>query len=292
MALSRRIARPLLASIFVVGGWDAFWNPAGKAKKAEAVTEPLVETAGVEGVDTETLVRVNGAVQIGAGALLALGKFPRVAAVALIGSIVPTTYAGHRFWEEDDPATRRQQKMHFLKNVGLLGGLMLAAFDTGGEPSLAWRAKRQARQIESSVTAGRAQGRRRVRRARTSAVPIAAHLSSSGGETVRRGRAAGRRAGRRVAATGLLLAEKAAPEPATLAHAHDVVADAVKGSAGTAGQAVRQAAALVSDAAHQLEPLARNGTRPSVDVMRPYLASGVDRTAGSLSKPRERLPVD
>ncbi len=288
MALSRRIARPLLASIFVVGGWDAFWNPAGKAKKAEAVTEPLAETAGVEGVDTETLVRVNGAVQIGAGALLALGKFPRVAAVALIGSIVPTTYAGHRFWEEDDPATRRQQKMHFLKNVGLLGGLMLAAFDTEGEPSLAWRAKRQARQIESSVTAGRAQSRRRARRARNSAAPIAAQLSSSGGETVRRGRAAGRR----LAATGLLLAEKAAPEPTTLAHAHDVVADAVKGSAGTAGQAVRHAASLVSDAAHQLEPLARNGTRPPVDVMRPYLASGVDRTAGSLSKLREHLPVD
>ena len=47
MALSRRLARPLLASIFVVGGWDAFWNPAGKAKKAEAVTEPLAEKAGV-----------------------------------------------------------------------------------------------------------------------------------------------------------------------------------------------------------------------------------------------------
>ena len=47
------------------------------------------------------LVRVNGAVQVGAGVFLAIGKFRRPAAFALIGSIIPTTYAGHRFWEED-----------------------------------------------------------------------------------------------------------------------------------------------------------------------------------------------
>jgi uncharacterized membrane protein YphA (DoxX/SURF4 family) len=263
MALSRRIARPLLASIFVVGGWDAFWNPASKAKKAEVVTESLVEAAGAEGVDTETLVRLNGAVQIGAGALLALGKFRRVAALALIGSIVPTTYAGHRFWEEEDPTTRSQQKMHFLKNIGLLGGLILAAFDTEGQPSLAWRAKRQARQIESSMTAGQAQRRRRVLRA-----------------------------GRQLGATALVLAEKATPDPTTLSHAQDVVADAVKGSAETAGHAVHHATSLVSDKARYLEPLARNGTRPTVDALRPHVASGLDRTAESLSKLREHLSVD
>ena len=46
MALSRRIARPLLASIFIVGGWDALWNPEGKSKKAEAVSQPLGESVG------------------------------------------------------------------------------------------------------------------------------------------------------------------------------------------------------------------------------------------------------
>ncbi len=158
MALSRRIARPLLASIFVVGGWDALWNPAGKAKKAEAVTEPLSESVGVDQLNAETLVRVNGAVQIAGGVLLAVGKYRRIAALALIGSIVPTTYAGHRFWEESDPTTRAQQKMHFLKNLGLLGGLILAAFDTEGEPSLGWRAKRQARELETAIGVGRGEG--------------------------------------------------------------------------------------------------------------------------------------
>ena len=225
MALSRRLARPLLASIFVVGGWDAFWNPAGKAKKAEAVTEPLAEKAGVNGLDTETFVRVNGAVQIGAGVLLAVGRLRRLAALALIGSIVPTTYAGHRFWEESDPTTRKQQKIHFLKNVGLLGGLILAAFDTEGEPSLAWRAKRQARQLESAVSVTRASGHRKARRARASLAPTVAQVSRSGRQTIRRGRATSRRTGRRLGAAGHDLAEKVAPSPEALSRVHEAVAD-------------------------------------------------------------------
>jgi putative oxidoreductase len=292
MALSRRLARPLLASIFVVGGWDAFWNPAGKAKKAEAVTEPLAEKVGVNGLDTETFVRVNGAVQIGAGVLLAVGKFRRLAALALIGSIVPTTYAGHRFWEESDPTTRNQQKVHFLKNVGLLGGLLLAAFDTEGEPSLAWRAKRQARQVESAVSASRASGHRKARRARAGLAPTVAQVSKSGQQTIRRGRASSRRTGRRLGAAGQDLAEKVAPSSEALSHVHEAVADTVKGSSASATHAVQQAASFVSDAARQLEPLTRTGSHPTIDAIVPYIASGAERTTEALSKLREHLPTD
>jgi putative oxidoreductase len=299
MALTRRLARPLLASIFVVGGWDAFWNPEGKVKKAVAVTDPLAEKAGVENLDAAVLVRVNGAVQIVGGVLLATGKFRRPAALALIGSIVPTTYAGHRFWEELDPATRAQQKMHFLKNVGLLGGLILAAFDTEGEPSLAWRAKRQAHQLESTVAVRRASGRRKARRAQRALPPALAQASKSGRQTIRRGRAAGRHAGQGLAEAGHTLgsaghglAERVTPDPDVLTHAHEVVSDVVKGSAGTATHAVQQAASFVSDAARQLEPLTRNGSHPRVDAIVPYIASGADRTTEVLSKLREHLPAD
>ncbi len=292
MTLSRRLARPLLASIFVVGGWDAFWNPTGKAKKAETVTKPLADKAGVSGLDTETFVRVNGAVQIGAGMLLAAGKFRRLAALALIGSIVPTTYAGHRFWEESDPSTRNQQKVHFLKNVGLLGGLILAAFDTEGEPSLAWRAKRQARQLESAVSVGRATGHRKTPRARTSRAPTVARVSKSGQQTIRQGRDASHRTGRRLAAASHDLAEKVAPRPEVLSHAHEVVADAVRDSGESATHAVQQAASFVSDVARQLEPLTRNGSHPAVDAIVPYLASGAERTTEALTKLREHVPTD
>ena len=42
--------------------------------------------------------------------------------------------AGHPFWTVKDPAERRHHETHFLKNLGLLGGLLLAAADTQGKP--------------------------------------------------------------------------------------------------------------------------------------------------------------
>ena len=58
---------------------------------------------------------------------------------------MPTTYAGHPFWEETGPGQARRSGSHFLKNLGLLGGLLLAAVDTEGKPGLAWRAQRAAK---------------------------------------------------------------------------------------------------------------------------------------------------
>jgi hypothetical protein len=77
---------------------------------------------------------------VGAGSLLALGKFPRLASTVLAASLVPTTVAAHSFWQEQDPEVRAKQKVQFLKNLGLLGGLLLAAVDTEGKPGLAYRA--------------------------------------------------------------------------------------------------------------------------------------------------------
>jgi putative oxidoreductase len=65
-------------------------------------------------------------VQAGAGALLAVGVLPRLSALALAGSLVPTTLAGHAFWTFEDPALRKQQQIQFAKNVAMLAGLLYA----------------------------------------------------------------------------------------------------------------------------------------------------------------------
>jgi putative oxidoreductase len=154
MTATRRVARPLLASIFIAGGVDAAKNPEGKAEAADKVASPLASTLGLPD-DTTTLVRANGIVQIVAGGLLALGRMPRLAAMALMASLVPTTLAGHRFWEEDDPQARAGQRIHFLKNAAVIGGLILAATDTEGRPSLSWRAKRAAAKGRKAAKKGR-----------------------------------------------------------------------------------------------------------------------------------------
>ena len=141
MTVVRRLARPLLSTIFVSGGLEALRNPVPKVAAAEPVAPPIASKLPYLPEDPETLVKINAGVQVGAGLMLALGRLPRLSSVLLAGSLVPTTLAGHRFWEESDPTQRAAQQMHFFKNLGLLGGLMLAAVDTEGRPGLAWRAQ-------------------------------------------------------------------------------------------------------------------------------------------------------
>jgi putative oxidoreductase len=151
MTLVRRLARPLLASMFVVGGLDALRNPKSKVPAAEDIGPSIAAHLPYLPQDPEQLVKINGAVQVGAGALLALGRFPRLSSTLLAASVIPTTAAGHRFWEiKDDPAKRAQQKIHFFKNLGLLGGLLLAAVDTEGRPGLAWRAQHATHHVADS----------------------------------------------------------------------------------------------------------------------------------------------
>jgi putative oxidoreductase len=80
-------------------------------------------------LEPELAVRVNGATMLVAGVALALGVWPRLAAATLAGALVPTTLAGHPYWREADPAIRRQQRIHFFKNVGLFGGTLLVLAD-------------------------------------------------------------------------------------------------------------------------------------------------------------------
>jgi uncharacterized membrane protein YphA (DoxX/SURF4 family) len=152
----RRIARPMLAAVFVSGGIDALRNPKPRMQAAEPVLDKTVNQVKDKlpdqvPTDAESLVKFNAIAQIAAGVALGLGRFPRLSALVLAGSLIPTTAAGHRFWEKDDPQERAEQQKHFLKNVGLMGGVLLASADTHGKPSLSWRVKRAARNAASSV---------------------------------------------------------------------------------------------------------------------------------------------
>lgn len=80
-------------------------------------------------------MRFNGAAMLVGGAALALGILPRVAALGLAASLVPTTIVGHPFWNEDDPAVRRNQTIQFAKNVSMLGGLLIEAGTPVGHQS-------------------------------------------------------------------------------------------------------------------------------------------------------------
>jgi putative oxidoreductase len=151
MTVVRLLARPLLGSMFFVGGVDSLRTAGAKAEAAQPVTDtvaPVLQKAIPQlPDDPATWVRINGAVQVVAALGLATGRFPRVSGALLAGSLIPTTFAGHRFWEVEDPKARSMQRIQFFKNCSMLGGLLLAVVDTEGKPGVAWRARRAAADV-------------------------------------------------------------------------------------------------------------------------------------------------
>jgi uncharacterized membrane protein YphA (DoxX/SURF4 family) len=150
----RLIARSSLGAVFIAGGIDSLRAPKPKAEMAAPVTERAREAAGFLPDDDEQLVRINAGVHVVAGSLLVLGRLPRLSAVALAGSLIPTTLGGHRFWEADDEGTKKQQQLHFTKNLAMFGGLLFAALDRHGSPSLAWRARHASKKSALLPTVG------------------------------------------------------------------------------------------------------------------------------------------
>lgn len=139
MAFVRTLARPMLSAAFIAGGVNQLREPSARAKRAEPVTDLISRSIPRAPRDPELLVRINGATQVGVGVLFGLGKCPRLSALVLSGSLAASTAGNHRFWEEKDAAQRADQQSHFLKNVGLLGGLLFAAVAGRGRRKKAGR---------------------------------------------------------------------------------------------------------------------------------------------------------
>jgi uncharacterized membrane protein YphA (DoxX/SURF4 family) len=108
----------MFAEIFLSGGYATLTKP-GARPQLVSKTLPLPKP--------ELMVRANGAAMMVGGAALALGIKPRLAALGLAASLLPTTYVGHQFWSSDDVAVKRNQRVHFEKNLTTIGALLTYA---------------------------------------------------------------------------------------------------------------------------------------------------------------------
>jgi len=145
MAPVRGIARALLGGVFIFSGAKAVLRPERLVQRARPVTDrvtPLVNKLDERiPANAEALIRLNGAAQVTGGLLLASGAAPRPAAALLAGTLVPTTIAGHPFWAAQTKAQYDTDIVQFAKNLAIFGGLLLAAVDTAGSPSVGWRVR-------------------------------------------------------------------------------------------------------------------------------------------------------
>jgi putative oxidoreductase len=129
----RPAARILTGSTYVLLGFDALKAPGARVDLAAPVLAGVRKAVPLP-EDDELVVRANAGVQVVAGAMLALGWAPRLSALALAGSLIPTTLAGHAYWNVEDPAARKRQQIQFHKNMALIGGLLFAALDQPDGP--------------------------------------------------------------------------------------------------------------------------------------------------------------
>lgn len=106
--LAALIGRILLVVIFVISGTGKIGNFDGTAKLMAQHGIPLASFFLVGAIFFE----------LGGGILVILGFFARLGALLLLIFLVPTTLAFHG--NLSDP----MQKIQFMKNVGIFGGLL------------------------------------------------------------------------------------------------------------------------------------------------------------------------
>ena len=141
--LVRRIARPLFAAWFVAEGVDALRRPEPHVTRTEEAWRSLKDRLDLpEQPSTSqltTLAKVHGAAMAGAGLMLALGKAPRTAALALAALTAPLALVNQPFTSSGDAGDADAKRDRFVRNLSMLGGALLAGLDREGRPGLAWR---------------------------------------------------------------------------------------------------------------------------------------------------------
>jgi putative oxidoreductase len=115
-----RIGRVLLASLFVISGLLKITAFSGVVGYMSSLGIPFATFA----------VLLTILVEVGGGLAIMTGWNARPAALVVALFTVGATLAAHRFWQAD-PASVQNQLNHFLKNISIIGALlMLAAVDT------------------------------------------------------------------------------------------------------------------------------------------------------------------
>jgi putative oxidoreductase len=115
-ALIPLIARVLLAALFLVSGIRSLVSVAGTTGYFARLGVPM------PGIATWVVIGV----EIVGAIMLIVGWRTRLAAWGLAAFVVAATYLGHPFWAVDSGQYANQLN-HFLKNLALIGGLLLVA---------------------------------------------------------------------------------------------------------------------------------------------------------------------
>ena len=112
--LAALVGRILLATLFVVSGIGKIAGFAGTAGYIASKGLPMAEL-----LTAATIV-----VELGGGLAIVAGWKARWAALLLAGFTVVASVLFHNFWAAP-PAEAMNQQIHFMKNLSIIGGMLL-----------------------------------------------------------------------------------------------------------------------------------------------------------------------
>jgi putative oxidoreductase len=119
------LARILIAPLFLIAGYNKLMAVAGTAGYFTKLGFPA----------PEIMVWVAIAIEIGGGLLLLIGWKTRWISWLLIAFVAVATFMAHRFWAVD-AAQYANQLNNFLKNIAVIGGLLMLVAHGPGSASV------------------------------------------------------------------------------------------------------------------------------------------------------------
>jgi putative oxidoreductase len=121
------LGRVMLSTIFIL---SAVGNKIPNFKAVASLMEG-------EGVPAPQILLVGAIVFLIAGSLsVVLGYKARIGAALLLIFLVLATYYFHDFWTVTDPKLKQEQMIQFMKNLALMGAMVLIIANGTGPMSL------------------------------------------------------------------------------------------------------------------------------------------------------------
>jgi putative oxidoreductase len=109
------IGRILFGGYFLFNAFNHFGNVKGMSAYAASKSVPMPSLAIV----------VSGLLLLLGGISIVLGFMPFVGLICLILFLIPVTFTMHSFWADTDPGAKMGNQINFLKNIALLGAVLI-----------------------------------------------------------------------------------------------------------------------------------------------------------------------
>jgi putative oxidoreductase len=133
MYVAFAVGRIALALFFILSGAGKFLDIAGTASTFQsklAIPAELSDlTSQIEAATAmsiwQILVIVAAAIEVIGGLLIAFNVLTRTVALVLLVFVAVTTFYFHDFWNVTNAAERTNQMDHALKNLSIMGALLM-----------------------------------------------------------------------------------------------------------------------------------------------------------------------